>query len=141
LWARGQLIVPPTGTFATLHGARYIPRHQRLRREGRRDGLASELMGGGALFGSGLGLNRQLANLNEQLQMAEQRESQVDEARRLRHDRHVAGLHRMRGQVEAALGKIEDGTFGHCDGCDRKLDENKLKADRTTSLCDDCKGL
>lgn len=100
--------------------------------------MASEMIGGGMYR---LNFNHQMANLNEQLERAEQREGHVDEARRLRHERHVAALQRMRGQVEAALGKIEDGTFGHCDGCDQKLGESQLKADPTTSLCDDCKGL
>ena len=50
----------------------------------------------------------------------------VDEASRLRHQRHVASLHRMLSQIEAALGKVHDGTYGTCDGCQNSISPNEL---------------
>jgi DnaK suppressor protein len=41
-------------------------------------------------------------------------------------------------QVDAALGRIEDGSFGHCEQCDKKIPEARLEALPYTALCVQC---
>jgi DnaK suppressor protein len=42
-------------------------------------------------------------------------------------------------QIEKALGKIEDGTYGQCETCEEIIDLKRLKAHPFTTLCIDCK--
>lgn len=78
--------------------------------------------------------------IQNQLDEAERRGAVVDEASRLRHQRHVASLHRMLSQIEAALGKVHDGTYGTCDGCQNSISPNELAHEPATTLCADCRG-
>lgn len=64
----------------------------------------------------------------------------VDEARRLRHQRHVATLHRMIEQLEATLGKIKDGTYGSCDGCGGEISAPDLRHEPASTVCAACRG-
>ncbi len=41
-------------------------------------------------------------------------------------------------QVDAALGRIEAGTFGKCEDCDRPISEARLKAIPYTARCIQC---
>ena len=41
--------------------------------------------------------------------------------------------------IEHALQKIEDGTYGLCDSCGQPIAENRLEALPQASLCIDCK--
>ncbi len=41
-------------------------------------------------------------------------------------------------QIEAALGRIEDGTFGTCASCGKQIAEERLEARPWASLCIDC---
>jgi DnaK suppressor protein len=78
--------------------------------------------------------------IQNQLDEAERRGPVVDEALRLRHQRHVASLHRMLSQIEAALGKVHDGTYGTCDGCRNPIPASELAHEPATTLCGDCRG-
>lgn len=104
--------------------------------------MASELMGVG---GGGLGmaplLESQLDSLNSMLAAAEVRESQVEEAERLQHQRHVKALHHLVAQVEAALEKVRDGSYGRCDACGSEIGPEDLKSHPATTLCRKCRGL
>jgi len=78
--------------------------------------------------------------IQNQLHEAERRVPVVDEAFRPRHQRHVESLHRMLRQIEAALGKVHDGTYGTCDGCQNSISANQLAHEPATTLCADCRG-
>lgn len=95
---------------------------------------------GGGLGATSLMLQERLSLLNESLQGAEQREAQVEEAQRLRHQRHVAALRHLTGQVKAALEKIEEGTYGRCDACGREIPKGELTPEPATTLCPPCRG-
>ena len=43
------------------------------------------------------------------------------------------------GQIDRALERIEDGTYGSCDRCGRPIDAARIKALPHASLCMDCK--
>ena len=40
--------------------------------------------------------------------------------------------------IAAALARMESGDFGHCQGCDEPIEENRLRFDPTVALCIDC---
>ncbi len=40
--------------------------------------------------------------------------------------------------IAAALARIESGEFGHCQGCDEPIGENRLRFDPAVALCIDC---
>jgi len=42
-------------------------------------------------------------------------------------------------KIKEAMKRIENGTFGVCDGCGGKIEEKRLIARPVTSLCIDCK--
>jgi DnaK suppressor protein len=44
---------------------------------------------------------------------------------------------RLLGRIDAALGRIEDGTYGTCEICGRQIDEERLEAIPHTTLCID----
>ena len=46
---------------------------------------------------------------------------------------------RMREAIDAALARIESGTFGKCTRCGREIPEPRLEAYPWASLCIDCK--
>ena len=41
--------------------------------------------------------------------------------------------------IDTALEKIEEGTFGICESCEKKINKERLKALPYASLCIDCK--
>ena len=41
--------------------------------------------------------------------------------------------------IDTALEKIEEGTFGICESCEKKINKERLKAVPYASLCIDCK--
>ncbi|HZT84970.1 MAG TPA: TraR/DksA C4-type zinc finger protein [Gaiellaceae bacterium] len=43
------------------------------------------------------------------------------------------------GAIDAALTRIEDGTYGTCTNCGREIPEGRLEASPWASLCIDCK--
>ena len=43
------------------------------------------------------------------------------------------------GQIEAAFGRIEDGTFGICRACGCEIPRERLEAVPTTKICVPCK--
>jgi DnaK suppressor protein len=45
------------------------------------------------------------------------------------------------GEVEQALGRLDDGTYGRCTACGRKISEERLQAVPWASLCLDDKRL
>ena len=42
------------------------------------------------------------------------------------------------GQIDAALVRIEDGTYGTCTNCGKPIPEDRLEARPWASLCIDC---
>jgi DnaK suppressor protein len=42
-------------------------------------------------------------------------------------------------KIDAALAKIEDGTFGHCEDCDCAIGERRLMARPMATMCISCK--
>lgn len=65
----------------------------------------------------------------------------VDAQEESGHDRVSAlieALEHEREQIEQALAKIEDGTYGACDICKAKIKENRLKALPTATRCLSC---
>ena len=40
--------------------------------------------------------------------------------------------------VETALGRMDEGTYGHCDMCNKPISEARLEALPMTTLCIDC---
>ena len=42
-------------------------------------------------------------------------------------------------QINRALGKLENGTYGVCDGCGKMIGEERLKVAPFATLCIDCK--
>ena len=42
-------------------------------------------------------------------------------------------------EIDAALGRIEDGTYGVCASCGREIPRERLEANPRASLCIDCK--
>ena len=44
-------------------------------------------------------------------------------------------------QIDEALRKIEDGTYGACDRCNRTIDPERLKAIPYATLCIDCQDI
>lgn len=48
-------------------------------------------------------------------------------------------LYEQMTEIEHALQKIEDGTYGLCDGCGQPIAANRLEALPQASLCIECK--
>jgi RNA polymerase-binding protein DksA len=44
-------------------------------------------------------------------------------------------------EIEAALARVADGTYGICTNCGRPIDEARLEAQPWSTLCIDCKRL
>lgn len=67
--------------------------------------------------------------------MADNATAVFEQARNVGQQRdHVRAL----GDVEAALRRMEDGTYGTCLHCDKPIDLARLKALPTAALCLDC---
>lgn len=45
----------------------------------------------------------------------------------------------MVAQIDSALAKLEDGTYGICESCDEEIATARMKAFPLTTLCIDCK--
>lgn len=41
-------------------------------------------------------------------------------------------------QIDAAIGRINEGTYGVCPGCEQYIDERRLEAEPTAILCIAC---
>lgn len=50
-------------------------------------------------------------------------------------------IQKLLQQVQRALSKIDDGTYGLCDACNKPIDKARLKAMLFASLCVPCKSL
>lgn len=61
----------------------------------------------------------------------EERDTRVLENLDERQQRRVA-------DIDAALARIERGSFGRCQSCGRVISENRLRSNPTTTLCIDC---
>lgn len=46
---------------------------------------------------------------------------------------------RLAAKIEAALERLDKGTYGVCEGCGRPISAARLKARPVTTLCIDCK--
>jgi len=45
----------------------------------------------------------------------------------------------LRGEVQLAIVKIDNGTYGVCESCDQEIEPERLEALPSTSLCIECK--
>jgi|SRR5579872_2722706 len=52
-----------------------------------------------------------------------------------------ANSEQVRAQIDAALKRIDDGTYGTCTNCGRAIPEERLEAVPWASLCIDCQRL
>jgi DnaK suppressor protein len=50
----------------------------------------------------------------------------------------VASLRETLEEVEAAIGKLDEGTYGRCEGCGRQIDPLRLDAKPAARYCIDC---
>jgi RNA polymerase-binding transcription factor DksA len=50
--------------------------------------------------------------------------------------RHAAALH----EIDAALARVEDGTYGRCADCHADINRGRLEAFPTARRCADCQG-
>jgi len=46
---------------------------------------------------------------------------------------------KLLGKIKAAMKRIDDGTFGTCEGCGGEIEEKRLIARPVTAMCIDCK--
>ena len=46
---------------------------------------------------------------------------------------------KLKGKIEEAILRIEDGTFGLCEVCEEEISAERLKARPVTTLCINCK--
>jgi RNA polymerase-binding transcription factor DksA len=53
-------------------------------------------------------------------------------------ERLAADLHESLDDVDAALGRLADGTYGHCERCGKSISEARLEAMPTARRCLDC---
>ena len=51
----------------------------------------------------------------------------------------VDQLHEHRRDIDAALARIDNGTFGKCENCGQEIPFERLEARPTATLCVDCK--
>ena len=94
--------------------------------EQERDTLVSQLAELG--FGEGGGLTYD-ANFADSSQVTAER----GEAEAL-----AASLRETLDEVEHALGKLDTGTYGVCEGCGERIDPARLEAKPAARLCMDC---
>jgi RNA polymerase-binding transcription factor DksA len=52
--------------------------------------------------------------------------------------RSVDEIERLLGDVEAALGRLDDGTYGRCAECGAAIDDERLAASPVTTRCASC---
>ena len=50
----------------------------------------------------------------------------------------VTSENKIMYEVEEALTRIEDGTFGDCESCEKRISKERLKAIPFTRFCKDC---
>lgn len=48
---------------------------------------------------------------------------------------------KLLSKIEEAIARIEDGTYGICEGCDEEIGMKRLEARPVTTLCIECKTL
>ena len=46
---------------------------------------------------------------------------------------------KLKGKIEEAIARIEDGTFGLCEVCEEEISDESLRARPVTTLCINCK--
>jgi len=51
----------------------------------------------------------------------------------------VDNLKTLLGDVDAALGKVDDGTYGYCEKCGNEIGADRLEFRPTSTRCVDCK--
>ncbi len=51
------------------------------------------------------------------------------------HETEVAAAERTLDEVDGALERIDQGTYGTCEVCGARIDEARLEADPTTRSC------
>jgi RNA polymerase-binding transcription factor DksA len=54
------------------------------------------------------------------------------------HDRTIDAVDTLLDQVEAALGRLDDGTYGTCRTCSGVIDDHRLAATPTAEECSAC---
>ena len=97
----------------------------RVELEAERDGLRRQLDDLGASSDSSAAFDEGFADSGQVA--AEQGETRV----------LAASLSEQLGDVEAALGKLADGTYGRCEQCEAEIGEARLEAMPATRYCID----
>ncbi len=78
--------------------------------------------------------------IDAKYQLHLQKEAHLGPEDKERHRRHGETLHRLLAQVEAAMSKVKDGTYGSCDACQGPIAQTDLAHDPTTTACASCSG-
>jgi len=94
------------------------------------------------LGGEGERLARSLATSLEDESGEESSDQHMADVGTVTHDREMtetvqANTERLLVQVERALEKIEQGTYGVCDRCGKNIDDDRLRAIPYATLCID----
>jgi RNA polymerase-binding transcription factor DksA len=50
----------------------------------------------------------------------------------------IDAVEQVLDEVERALGRLDDGTYGHCDACGEPIDDTRLADAPIRQSCDDC---
>jgi RNA polymerase-binding transcription factor DksA len=67
-------------------------------------------------------------------------EEKAEETEQIENDEGAAAEYSARlVDIDSALGKIDDGTYGECENCHKEISEKILKIDPESRLCGDCK--
>ena len=69
------------------------------------------------------------------------KEVAAEESRVAMDDVAIARAARARGEVLAALNRLDDGTYGLCLACGESIDANRLEAVPAAALCKSCQVL
>jgi RNA polymerase-binding transcription factor len=98
----------------------------RQRLEEERDNLGARVAAAEKQLSAPLGANPDHSELAQQYASGERRSAVLEQSRR------------QLGQVEAALGRLAEGTYGRCLECGKPINLQRLKALPDAPLCLDC---
>ena len=64
----------------------------------------------------------------------------IDDERRALSRVRLAATRQAVHELAAAISRLEDGTYGYCEGCERPIPGERLLAAPTGRLCTSCRG-
>ncbi len=83
-----------------------------------------------------MSVNKDIGFKIRPLDFSDRANSETEKILLLRMQERQSGL---RGKIEEALERIENGTYGTCMECEKKISEIRLKARPVATLCIECK--